>query len=119
MTDPTDQSVWEGVMQIPDEELWRAHERCRERLVGWARQTLREQLIKRGASYDEVAMADEVLDPEALTIGFARRFATVQARRAAAARSEPPARAARRHEARRSSSSSPARRTRPTTRARS
>ena len=42
MTDPTDQSVWEGVMQIPDEELWRAHERCRERLVGWARQTLRD-----------------------------------------------------------------------------
>ena len=28
-TDPTDQSVWEGVSQIPDEELWRAHERCR------------------------------------------------------------------------------------------
>ena len=76
MTDPTDQSVWEGVMQIPDEELWRAHERCRERLVGWARQTLREQLTKRGASYDDVAMADQVLDPEALTIGFARRFAT-------------------------------------------
>jgi starch phosphorylase len=75
-TDPTDQSVWEGVMQIPDEELWRAHERCRERLVGWARQTLKEQLTKRGAGYDELAAAEEVLDPEALTIGFARRFAS-------------------------------------------
>jgi starch phosphorylase len=76
LTDPTDQSVWEGVNQIPDEELWRAHERCRERLVGWVRSSLREQLSRRGASYDEVQMADEVLDPEALTIGFARRFAT-------------------------------------------
>ena len=76
MSDPTDQSVWENVSQIPDEELWRAHERCRERLVGWSRQTLREQLIKRGAAYDEVTSADEILDPEALTIGFARRFAT-------------------------------------------
>ncbi len=75
-TDPTDQSVWEGVMQIPDEELWRAHERCRERLVGWARTMLKEQLSKRGASYDEIAAAEEVLDPEALTIGFARRFAS-------------------------------------------
>ncbi len=75
-TDPTDQSVWEAVMQIPDEELWRAHERCRERLVGWTRQTFREQLIKRGASYDEINAAEEVLDPEALTIGFARRFAS-------------------------------------------
>lgn len=76
MTDPTDQSVWENVQQIPDEELWRAHERCRERLVGWVRRTLKEQLIRRGATYEEVAAADEVLDPEALTIGFARRFAT-------------------------------------------
>jgi glycogen phosphorylase len=76
MNDPVDQTVWEGVSQIPDEELWRAHERCRERLVGWARQTLKEQFVRRGASYDDVATADEVLDPEALTIGFARRFAT-------------------------------------------
>jgi glycogen phosphorylase len=75
-TDPTDQSVWEGVMQIPDEELWRAHERCREKLVGWSRAVLKDQLVRRGASFDETAIADEVLDPEALTIGFARRFAS-------------------------------------------
>jgi starch phosphorylase len=74
--DPIDHSVWQDVNQIPDEELWRAHERCRERLVGWTRQTLKDQLTRRGASYDELATADEVLDPEALTIGFARRFAT-------------------------------------------
>ncbi|MCC7349474.1 MAG: alpha-glucan family phosphorylase [Phycisphaerales bacterium] len=76
ITDPTDHSVWEGVSQIPDEELWRAHERCREKLVGWSRKRLREQFLSRGGSYDELAAADEVLDPEALTIGFARRFAS-------------------------------------------
>lgn len=76
MTDPTDQSVWEAVSQIPDEELWRAHERCRERLIGWARQQLKEHLLRRGGSNEDAAIADEVLDPEALTIGFARRFAT-------------------------------------------
>jgi starch phosphorylase len=76
MSDPTDQSVWEDVSQIPDEELWRAHERSREKLVGWVRQTLKLQLERRGASYDEIVAADEVLDPEALTIGFARRFAS-------------------------------------------
>jgi starch phosphorylase len=76
MSHPADQSVWESVGQIPDEELWRAHERCRERLVSWSRQLLKDQLAKRGAGYDNVALADEVLDPEALTIGFARRFAT-------------------------------------------
>src|SRR5205814_8946986 len=75
-TRPADQSVWEGVMQIPDEELWRAHERCRERLVAWSRQVLKEQPLRRGAAYDDVQMAEEVLDPEALTLGFARRVAT-------------------------------------------
>jgi glycogen phosphorylase len=75
-TDPTDQSVWEGVSQIPDEELWRCHERCREKLVGWTRAVLKDQLAQRGASFDDIATADEVLDPEALTIGFARRFAS-------------------------------------------
>jgi glycogen phosphorylase len=75
-TDPTDQSVWEGVSQIPDEEMWRCHERCREKLVGWTRSILKEQLAQRGASFDDIATADEVLDPEALTIGFARRFAS-------------------------------------------
>ena len=76
MSDPADQSVWEGILQVPDEELWRAHERCRARLVSWARQTLREQLGRRGAAYDDLAAAEQVLDPDALTIGFARRFAT-------------------------------------------
>jgi starch phosphorylase len=73
---PADQSVWEGVEQIPDEELWRAHERRRERMVTWVRRKLKDQLIWRGAAYDDVAAAEEVLDPEALTLGFARRFAT-------------------------------------------
>ncbi len=74
--DPTNQEVWEDVNQIPDEELWRAHERSRERMVVWTRHVLREQLTRRGATYEAAAVADTVLDPEALTIGFARRFAT-------------------------------------------
>ena len=42
---PADQaSLGRRVSQIPDEEVWRAHERCRERLIAWTRQTLREQL---------------------------------------------------------------------------
>src|SRR4051812_18100585 len=45
MNKPADWTVWNDVAQVPDEEIWRAHERCRERLVGWARLTLREQLI--------------------------------------------------------------------------
>ncbi len=73
---PSDTAVWRAVDEIPDTELWRTHERRRERLVAFARRHLRQQLTKRGAGAAELAAADEVLDPEALTIGFARRFAT-------------------------------------------
>ena len=74
--EPADHLVWERAMQIAPEELWRTHERRRERLVAYARRALKEQLAARGAPQSEVAVADVVLDPEALTIGFARRFAT-------------------------------------------
>jgi starch phosphorylase len=73
---PNDAGIWRRVDQVPDAELWRTHERRRERLVAFARHRLRNQLRGRGAPPAEVARADEVLDPEALTIGFARRFAT-------------------------------------------
>ena len=61
---------------IPDTELWRTHERRRERLIAFTRQRLRTQLQRRGAPQHEIDGSDEVLDPHALTIGFARRFAT-------------------------------------------
>jgi starch phosphorylase len=73
---PAEPAVWAQVKRIPDEELWRTHERRRERLVAFARRRLRVQLEKRGSRPSEVRQAAEVLDPEALTIGFARRFAT-------------------------------------------
>jgi len=70
------QNLWARIQNIPDEELWNTHERRRERLVAFARNRLRSQLIARGATPSEIAQADEVLNPNALTIAFARRFAT-------------------------------------------
>ncbi len=71
-----DRPVWKRIETIPDAELWRTHERRRERLVAFARGRLKQQLRHRSAPPAEIARADEILDPEALTIGFARRFAT-------------------------------------------
>ncbi len=73
---PTNFDVWQRVEHIPDAELWRIHERRREKLVLFARKRMRLQLTRRGAPPAEIEAADEVLDPDALTIGFARRFAT-------------------------------------------
>jgi starch phosphorylase len=73
---PGDSSVWRRSEQIPTEELWRAHERRRERLVAFSRRRLAVQLRSRGAGVTEVGAAELTLDPKALTIGFGRRFAT-------------------------------------------
>ena len=75
-TVPADAEVWSRVDRIPSAELWNTHERRRERLVTFVRRRLGEQMARRGAPHAEVMAADEVLNPEALTIGFARRFAT-------------------------------------------
>src|SRR5439155_1587869 len=57
---PTDHSVWKRVENIPNAELWRTHERRRERLVAFARARLKEQLIRRGAPPAEVARGVDV-----------------------------------------------------------
>ena len=73
---PADQSVWERVEAIPPAELWRIHESRRERLVFFARKRLRKQLQRQGAGQAFQLAAEEVLNPDTLTIGFSRRFAT-------------------------------------------
>ncbi len=76
LDDAADSATWRRVSRIPDAELWRTHRRGRERLVDYARKRLKDQLKQVGATAKEIAVADEVLDPDILTIGFARRFAT-------------------------------------------
>ncbi|MCX5658692.1 MAG: alpha-glucan family phosphorylase [Planctomycetota bacterium] len=74
--DPADQTVWRWINDVPDEELWRVHERRRQKLIIWTRQRLRTQLEARGADPAQVRAACDALNPNALTVGFARRFAT-------------------------------------------
>ena len=62
--------------RCPDDELWRAREQGRERMVTFVRRRLKEAAAGRGLTGSDVAWTDEVLDPRVLTIGFARRFAT-------------------------------------------
>ncbi|MEO8797123.1 MAG: alpha-glucan family phosphorylase [Polyangiaceae bacterium] len=73
---PDDASIWARTRDIPDAELWQVHQHRRHRLVTLCRKWLRATAERRGESPAELAFCDEVLDPNALTIGFARRFAT-------------------------------------------
>ncbi|MGI8746958.1 MAG: alpha-glucan family phosphorylase, partial [Deinococcus sp.] len=71
-----DGAMWESVRDIPDAALRTAQRVLKERMVSFVRASLRAQLERNGAGAAEVAATESVLDPSALTIGFARRFAT-------------------------------------------
>lgn len=64
------------VDRIPDEAFWRAHETMRSVLIRLARQKMAQKLTRHSASSREIMHAKTYLDRDALTIGFARRFAT-------------------------------------------
>ncbi|OVE74023.1 hypothetical protein BVX94_01715 [bacterium B17] len=71
-----DKDMLERVDNITDDELWRAHELGRSRLVRAARESGERQLKARNSSREEVDQIKTVLNQGILTIGFARRFAT-------------------------------------------
>ncbi len=73
---PEDPTVWERADTIPSGELWRVHELRRERLVLFARERLSDQLARQGSRRLASRAAGDALRPDALTICFARRFAT-------------------------------------------
>ena len=62
--------------EIYDEELWRAREMSRSRLIRTCRELMTKQYARRNAPKDAMSDAESVLDPDVLTIAFARRFAT-------------------------------------------
>jgi starch phosphorylase len=68
--------VWANIEQVEDGELWETHQTLKSRLVDFVRRRVARQCERRGESAEAVEEARVVLSQEALTIGFARRFAT-------------------------------------------
>jgi starch phosphorylase len=67
---------WERLERIPGRDLWDAHLRQKRELAIFARGRLRSQFARHGEAPAVLAELETALDPEILTIGFARRFAT-------------------------------------------
>jgi starch phosphorylase len=72
----TESLIWSQIAEIPEAELWEAHRRRKRRLIAFVRERSAASAMERNAPASEVRRLQEVLDPETLTIGFARRFAT-------------------------------------------
>ena len=69
-----DPALWDRVLDIPDEELWRVREALRQYLFGFMRERARGLWSEERVSAARVLVAGTLLDNNALTIGFARRF---------------------------------------------
>ena len=69
-------ATWEAVRAIPDEAFWRVHLNAKRDLRDYIRDRTRGRWLEGGFTSDQVVAAGPFLDPEMLTIGFARRFAT-------------------------------------------
>ena len=71
-----DDRVWEKVRSIPDEKIWEAHQERKQKLLELVKRSTQERLRRSNYNYDVINEITSKLNPNALTIGFARRFAT-------------------------------------------
>lgn len=71
-----DNKTWEKIRDIPNEELWNNHQERKAKLLDLAKKNVTTRLKRSGMRYDEIKEITSKLNPNYLTIGFARRFAT-------------------------------------------
>ncbi len=71
-----DAELWNKIHEVAADALWAAHRSQKERLIRFLRERVRNQSARHGVAPDELRRVEGLLDPQALTIGFARRFAT-------------------------------------------
>ncbi|MFW6084586.1 MAG: alpha-glucan family phosphorylase [Gemmatimonadota bacterium] len=76
MLEQDDAALWERALDLPDHLVWEAHVACKKRLVDVLRHRARRRWMDEGSEPSQVVAAGTLLDPDVLTLGFARRFAT-------------------------------------------
>ena len=72
----SDPEIWKGIYDVDPGELWETHYALKNLMLAFVRRRLSRQCRRRGESDEVVEAARNILDPNILTIGFARRFAT-------------------------------------------
>ncbi len=73
----SDEKFWENIRNIPDRELWRAHQALKQKMIGFIRNKAVQEWTRYGEMISDISDdVETLLDPGFFTIGFARRFAT-------------------------------------------
>jgi starch phosphorylase len=76
MTKIDDPDLWKKMDNIPDKELWETHKELKKELIEYIRQSIKEQRSRHGETVEQLEQVNQIGDEKALTIGFARRYAT-------------------------------------------
>ncbi|MBE5812694.1 MAG: glycosyltransferase family 1 protein [Clostridiales bacterium] len=76
INDISNPKTWKKLDKVPNAELWKIHQENKKKFIQIVRENKRAQLERNGASPYEIMELENMLDPNVLTIGFARRFAT-------------------------------------------
>ena len=71
-----DPQIWQALDNVPDQELWEVHSKLKVKLLDFIHERTKQYRLEVGEGPREVAQAQNLFDPKAFTIGFARRFAT-------------------------------------------
>ncbi len=69
-----DRHIWERLADLPEEQLWQCHQQLKRKLFGAIQQRMRDRWVEENVPASQMAVMGCLLDPEALTIGYARRF---------------------------------------------
>ncbi|PNR95775.1 alpha-glucan family phosphorylase [Petrotoga sp. 9PWA.NaAc.5.4] len=71
-----DPELWNKISEIPDNELWNMHLKLKKQLIDFIHRSIKEQRMRHGETVEQLQEVENIGDEKALTIGFARRFAT-------------------------------------------
>ena len=76
INDQSNEKLWEKIYEVPDKEIWSTRMTLKKKLVDYIRQAFREDWLKHQGDPSRIVSLVENINPDALLIGFARRFAT-------------------------------------------
>jgi starch phosphorylase len=76
MSDQSNKAYWEAIQHVPDEEVWNIRKVLKHKLIGYIKEQFRDSWLKNQGDPSQVVSILERINPNALLIGFGRRFAT-------------------------------------------
>ncbi len=74
--DQSNAKLWEAIYNVPDEEIWKTRQALKNKLIAYIQRAFREDWLKNQGDPSRIVSLLEKINPNALLIGFARRFAT-------------------------------------------